>query len=138
MRRVAAPRRHPAGEEGGFTFVELLAVVLLLGVLVLMALPNYFGAEVEARRAADTANVRAINAALALYAARTGTCPPGADAFALFLADAAYFPDGPPLDPWTNPLEEEPYVATYSAALCRVQMSVGAPSPIDHETGLGH
>ena len=50
--------------DGGFTFVELLAVVLLMGVLVLIALPNYFGAEGEAKKAVDQANVRSINAAL--------------------------------------------------------------------------
>lgn len=40
-------RKH-AGESG-FTFVEVLAVLLILGVLVAIALPNYFGAEVDAR-----------------------------------------------------------------------------------------
>lgn len=123
--------------EGGFTFVELLAVVLLLGILVLMALPNYLGAEGDARRAVDAATIRGINAALALHAARTGACP-GVGAFAAFLNDPAYFPDGPPADPWTTPPSSAPYVATYSAALCRVQMSVLAPSPVDHGTGLGH
>lgn len=130
---------NAARGEGGFTFVELLAVVLLLGVLVLVALPNYFGAELNARREVDRSNVRAINAALALYRARTnaGTCP-GADGFDAFLNNNAYFPDGAPTDPWTSPGSDKPYIDTYSAALCRLQMSVGAPSPVDHETGLGH
>lgn len=129
---------RPRRGEGGFTFVELLAVVLLLGVLVLVALPNYFGAEIDARRGVDRANVLAINAALALYRARLGACPPGADVFEEFLTNTAYFPDGRPIDPWTNPPSAAPYIATYSAALCRVQMSVLAPSPINHGTGLGH
>lgn len=129
---------NAARGEDGFTFVELLAVVLLLGVLVLVALPNYFGAELDARREVDRSNVRAINAALALHRVRNaGTCP-GADGFEVFLNNNAYFPDGAPTDPWTSPASYKPYIDTYSAAPCRVQMSVGAPSPVDHETGLGH
>lgn len=126
--------------EDGFTFVELLAVVLLLGVMVMVALPNYFGAEVDARREVDRSNVRAINAALALYRARNNPASicPTADAFEAFLNNPAYFPDGAPTDPWTNPPSDKPYLDTYSQALCRVQMSVGAPSPVDHNSGLGH
>jgi len=130
--------RDPRGDEQGFTFVELLAVVLLLGILVLVALPNYFGAETEARRAADRANLRAINAALALYRYRnSGTCPT-VDAFPAFLSNPLYLPDGAPLDPWTNPPSGEPYTDTYSAALCRVQESVAGPPAINHNTGAGH
>src|SRR3970040_3060388 len=106
--------------EGRFTFVELLAVVLLLGILVLVALPNYFGAENDARREVDRANVRSINAALALYRFRnSGTCP-AAGGFAGFLADTQYFPDCAPIHPWTHPGGHTPHVSTYSAALCRV------------------
>lgn len=129
---------NAAHGEGGFTFVELLAVVLLFGVLVLVALPNYFGAEVDVRRDVDRSNVQAINAALALFRVRNGGTCPGADSFEAFLLDPAYFPEGTPLDPWTNPPNYKPYIDTYSAARCRVQISVGAPSPVDHETGLGH
>jgi len=120
-------------DERGFTFVELLAVILILGVLVAIALPNYFGAEQDARRSVDMANVRAINSALALYQYRNTTCPANAAAFTAFLGLTAYFPDGAPVDPRTN--TSAPYASTYSNALCRVRMSAGG---VNHDTGAGH
>ncbi len=130
--------RH-LSREGGFTFVELLAVVLLLGILVLVALPNYFGAEDNAKSSVDQANVRAINAALALYRFRNNaTCPTAGAQFDAFLADTSYFPDGAPIDPWTNPAGSAPYGDTYSASLCRVQMSTNGPPAVDHADGTGH
>lgn len=119
--------------ENGYTFVEVLAVVLILGVLVAVALPNYFGAEQDARRTADMANVRAINSALALYQYRNNGCPADATVFTAFVGNTTYFPDGLPVDPRTGTIT--PYVATYSAALCRVQMSAGG---VSHDTGAGH
>lgn len=109
-------------DERGLTFVELLAVILILGILVAAALPNYFGAENDARVAVDKANVRAINAALALYRFKNGSCPADADAFETFLGDTAYFPDGAPVDPidGTSTVPGDAYKNDYSAANCRV------------------
>src|SRR3972149_4514456 len=96
--------RH-LSNEGGLTFVGLPALVLLLGTPVLVALPNYFGAENDARREVDRANVRSVNAALALYRFRNnGTCP-AAGGVAGFLEGTQYFPAGAPIDPWTNPAQ---------------------------------
>jgi prepilin-type N-terminal cleavage/methylation domain-containing protein len=125
--------------DGGFTFVELLAVVLLMGVLVLIALPNYFGAEGEAKKAVDQANVRSINAALALYRFKnSGSCPATAADLtgSTFFGTTTYFPDGAPLDPWT--LASTPYATTYSAAICRIQMSAGGVNHGGITSGSGH
>ncbi len=122
--------------ERGFTFVEVLAVVMLLGILIAVALPNYFGAENEVRRSVDRSNVRLINSALALYMFKNnGACP--ADSAALtglaFFGSVTYFPEGAPIDPWTN--TSTPYGTTYAPATCRVNMSGG--TPLVNHGGLG-
>ena len=54
MQRTREPR-----SEGGFTFVELLVVVVILGVLLAIALPLYRDYENGARSKAAASDVRA-------------------------------------------------------------------------------
>ena len=51
------PRPRLALDEG-FTLVELLVVTLILGILVLVALPSYLTVRVSAQQAAAKSNVR--------------------------------------------------------------------------------
>lgn len=106
--------------QQGFTFVEVLAVILVLGVLIAIALPNYFGAEADARTAVRTANVRSINSALALYQYRNTACPADATAFTAFLNNTTYFPDGAPTDPVGG--GQGFFTTNYDASRCRVVM----------------
>lgn len=135
MRDLSIRNQH------GFTFVELLAVVLLLGILILAALPNYFGAEDNAKRKVDQANVRAINSALALYRFNSAAnrCPDqaGESTWAVFITSTTYFPDGSPVDPYDvdTPLNADDYQQSYDATLCRILMISGS---LNHTTGAGH
>ena len=109
--------------EGGFTFMEVLAVVLLLGILALIALPNYFGATGTAQSTVRSSNVSAINTAVSLFQYRNnGLCPGQGGApetFAQFLADTTYFPDGPPVDPTATPPSSTSFITNYSTTTCR-------------------
>ncbi len=114
-------------DQRGLTLVELLAVILILGILVAAALPNFLSAEDNARDAVDRANVRSINAAIELYRYRTGSCPAsGAQLYSAILNSPTYFPEGPPQDPidgfGTNNLTRpgDPYQNDYQPANCRV------------------
>ena len=110
-----------ASDEAGFTFMEVLAVVLLLGILALVALPNYFGTQADAQNAVRVSNVAAINTALALYQYRNGGCPgtSGMETMTAFLADTTYFPDGSPVDPFTK--DNSTFITNYTSATCRTK-----------------
>ncbi len=115
--------RHVSNDRG-LTLIELLVVVLILGILVLVALPNYFGVQSGAQTAVRASNVASINTALALYQYRNnGQCPPnGPDTtITLFLNDTTYFPDGAPVDPTVTPASSTPFVTNYTAATCRTR-----------------
>ncbi len=59
----------------GFTLVELMVVVVIIGVLTAIAVPVYNNASQKAKINAIAANLRIINGAISQYKTTTGNYP---------------------------------------------------------------
>ncbi len=67
--------RHP---QGGFTLVELLIVVIILGILAAIVIPQFSSSTTDAKEAALDANLAAMRNATELYRVQHNAIYPGA------------------------------------------------------------
>lgn len=90
--------------EKGFTLIELMVVVLIIGILVAIAIPVFGSAANNARNKACEGNVRTIAGGVAQYQAEYNTIPADVDALvtASFLKDA---PVDPHDDAWSYAID---------------------------------
>ncbi len=83
--------------EKGFTLVELLVVVLILGALAAIAIPRISQSAETAKINACKTNVDLINSQIELYFAQEGEWPKNINDV---VKDSDYFPDGEPECPF--------------------------------------
>ena len=82
--------------EKGFTLVELMIVVLILGALAAIAIPRIMGGAQTAKTNACETNVDMMNSQIELYKANDGEWPN----FLTDLDDPNYLPDELPTCPF--------------------------------------
>ena len=90
IRRACA---RPSRAHSGFSLLELMTTVAILGVLLAIAIPSYARYVTRANTGAAVADITGIHAAIERYALNAGAPPPDL---------AAIHKDGL-LDPWGRP-----------------------------------
>ncbi len=101
----------------GFTLVELIIVVLIIGALAVIAIPRISTTAATAKSNGCKANIDTLNTQLELYYATNGSWPA---ALPIISGDTNYFPDGVPVCPVSD--------AAYPSALVNYRVDDSAHS----------
>lgn len=97
--------------SAGFTLIEIMVVVFILGLLVTLVAPKIIGRTDEARRTKAMADIKGIEEALHLFKLDNGFYPSSGDGLNGLVTKPAnarnFSPEGyiekVPVDPWGNP-----------------------------------
>ena len=88
--------------EAGFTLIEIMVVIVILGLLATLVLPNVIGASDKAREETARTNAAAIANAVKMYRSMHGKLPDSLEVLAEKDEKGRSELDELPKDPWGN------------------------------------
>ncbi len=108
--------RHRAGRPGGFTLIEIMVVVVIMGILAALVVPKLIGRTDDARVAAAKQDIATIMQALKLYRLDNQRYPTTDQGLQALIAAPTSGPPAPgwkpggyvdklPKDPWGRPYQ---------------------------------
>ena len=103
---------RPLVDRAGFTLIEIMVVIIILGLLATLVIPNITGYTEKAKREKARADIASLEGALELFKADNGFYPtteqgleslivkPSTGRIPAKWMEGGYFKKGVPLDPW--------------------------------------
>ncbi len=133
-----------ASKVKGFTLIEIMVVVVILGVLGALIIPNIIGRPDEARVTAARSDIQQISNALELYRLDNGQYPSSDQGLDALVEEPAGYPEARnwspdgylkrlPVDPWGEPylyFSEDRSIEVYSFGVDRKEGGEGVNADI--------
>ena len=109
-RALQTHRRQPLMGQQGFTLIEIMVVVIIIGLLGTLIVPNIIGNQEKALEIKAKADVRAISTQLSMYKLDNFAYPTTAQGLQALVSNPGkstwrQYLDKVPLDPWQNPYQ---------------------------------
>jgi general secretion pathway protein G len=101
-------RPAPRASQAGFTLIELMVVIVILGLLAAVVVPRFIGATDDAKVAAAKTQVHAFRMALDMYKLKFGNYPKTSEGLAALINNPKQNllqEENIPNDPWGNPFQ---------------------------------
>lgn len=99
IKRQSSTLLRQRKNEKGFSLLELIVVIIILGLMVSLVAPKFFGYADQARQTDAQAQIELLGQALDLYRLEKGKYPSTEDGLA---AIKTYLKKEIPKDPWGN------------------------------------